>query len=148
MDAMNLIDFDEILQKLPHSFPFRMIDRIIEIEPGKKAVALKQVSADECYLQGYFPKELVMPGVLILEALAQTGGLAFHTSFEREGKGVPYLARVEEFRITGKVIPGDSLLLQAEIERLFSNLAKVKLRAMVGEGLVAEGVVVLAKGAE
>lgn len=138
---------EELLKNLPHSFPFRMIDRILEIEPGKRAVALKQVSLDESYLQGHFPKEPVMPSLLILEALAQAGGLAFHSSFEKEEEGVPFLAGVDEFHIRGKVVPGDSLILEAEIEHLFSNLAKVRVRAKVGRECVAEGAMILAKGA-
>ncbi len=143
-----MISIDEILEKLPHAFPFRMIDRILEIEPGKRAVALKNVSMDEAYLQGHFPKEPVMPWVLILEALAQTGGLAFQMSIEKAEQGVPYLAKVETFRIKGTVVPGDSLILKAEIEHHFSNLAKVNIRALVREVVVAEGVLVLAKGVE
>jgi len=141
-----MADKDDILKNLPHSFPFRMIDRILEIEPGKRAVALKNVSIDEPYLQGHFPREPVMPSILILEALAQTGGIAFHSSFEKEEGGVPFLARIDEFRMKGKVVPGDSMILEAEIEHIFSNLAKVKVRAKVGEETVAEGLLVLAKG--
>lgn len=142
MEANNI---DNILDKLPHAFPFRMIDRILEIEPGKRAVALKNVSIAEPYFQGHFPEDPVMPWVLILEALAQTGGVAFHSSFEKEEEGAPFLARVDEFRLKGKVIPGDSLILEAEIERIFSNLAKVKVRAKVKEEIVAEGTIVLVK---
>ncbi len=141
-----MADLNEILQRLPHSFPFRMIDRILEIEPGKRAVTLKNVSIDEPYLQGHFPKEPVMPSILILEALAQTGGLAFHSSFEKEREGVPFLARIDEFRLKGKVVPGDSMILEAEIEHIFSNLAKVKVWARVGEERIAEGRLILAKG--
>ncbi|OGP75798.1 MAG: 3-hydroxyacyl-[acyl-carrier-protein] dehydratase FabZ [Deltaproteobacteria bacterium RBG_16_49_23] len=138
-------DTDEVLKRLPHAFPFRMIDRILEIEPGKRAVALKNVSIDEPYLHGHFPKEPVMPSILILEALAQTGGIAFHSSFEKEEEGVPFLARIDEFRLKGKVVPGDSMILEAEIEHIFSNLAKVKVRARVGGETVAEGGLILAK---
>lgn len=141
-----MTDLKDVLKTLPHSFPFRMIDRVLEIEPGKRAVALKQVSMDEPYLQGHFPKEPVMPSLLILEALAQAGGLAFHSSFEKEEEGVSFLARVDEFQIKGKVVPGDSLILEAEIEYLFSNLAKVRVRAKVEKQFVAEGVILLAKG--
>jgi 3-hydroxymyristoyl/3-hydroxydecanoyl-(acyl carrier protein) dehydratase len=88
-----------------------------------------------------------MPGVLILEALAQTGGVAFHSSFEKEPEGVPVLARVEEFRLKRDVIPGDQLILEAKILGIFSNLAKVKVLARVGDEPVAEGTLVLAKGA-
>ena len=139
------MDLKEILERLPHAFPFRMIDRILEIEKGKKAIALKNVSMDEPHFSGHFPNEPIMPGVLILEAMAQTGGLAFQSSFEKEGEGIPVLARVEEFRLKRKVIPGDQLVIEAEVLHLFSNLAKVKVMARVGEESVAEGTLVLAK---
>jgi 3-hydroxyacyl-[acyl-carrier-protein] dehydratase len=142
-----MMELDEILKRLPHVFPFRMIDRILEIEPGKKAIALKNVSMDEPFLQGHFPDEPVMPGVLIAEALAQTGGLAFH-SIEEKGSGedVPFLAAIDQFRLRRKVIPGDQIILEAEVLYVFSHLAKVKVRASVGEETVAEGIFVLAKG--
>lgn len=144
---MRVTDFNEILQRLPHRYPFRMIDRVLEIEPGKKAIALKNVSVDEPHFSAHFPGDPVMPGVLILEALAQTGGLAFHSQDETEGAGIPFLARIEEFRLKGKVIPGDRLILEAEVFRVFSNLAMVRVLARVGEEPVAEGVLILAKGA-
>ncbi len=142
---MSMIDSDEILKNLPHSFPFRMVDRILEIDPGKRAIALKNVSIDEPYFLGHFSNEPIMPGVLILEALAQTGGLAFQSSFERE-EGMPFLARVDEFRLKRKVIPGDQIILEAEIIHVFSHLAKVKVLARVGGETIAEGMLVLAKG--
>jgi 3-hydroxyacyl-[acyl-carrier-protein] dehydratase len=141
-----MLNLDEILEKLPHRFPFRMIDRILEIEPGKKAIALKNVSVDEPHFPGHFPGEPVMPGILILEALAQTGGMAFHSQDETEGGGIPFLARIEEFRVKGKVIPGDRLILEAEVLRVFSNLAMVRVLARVGNDPVAEGTLILAKG--
>jgi 3-hydroxyacyl-[acyl-carrier-protein] dehydratase len=142
-----MLNLDEILEKLPHRFPFRMIDRILEIEPGKKAIALKNVSVDEPHFPGHFPGEPVMPGVLILEALAQTGGVAFHSQDETGVGGIPFLARVEEFRLKGKVIPGDQLILEADVLRVFSNLAMVRVLARVGDDPVAEGMLILAKGA-
>jgi 3-hydroxyacyl-[acyl-carrier-protein] dehydratase len=141
-----MMDFEQILRKLPHAYPFRMIDRILEIEPGKKAIALKNVSVDELQSSGHFSGEPVMPGMLILEALAQTGGLAFHSQDETEGGAIPFLARVEEFRLKAKVIPGDRLILEAEILRVFSNLAMVGVLARVGDEPVAEGTLILAKG--
>ncbi len=137
---------EDVLQKLPHAFPFRMIDRILEIEPGKKAITLKNVSVNEPHFSGHFPGEPIMPGVLILEALAQTGGLAFYSLEEKEGGGVPFLARVEAFRLKRKVIPGDQLVLEAEVLHVFSNLAQVKVIARVGNEPVAEGTLILAKG--
>ena len=138
------MELKEILERLPHAFPFRMIDRVLTVDPGKKAVALKNVSIDEPYFQAHFPGEPVMPDILILEALAQTGGLAFHSSFEKE-EGAPFLAAIDQFRINKKVVPGDQIVLEAEIQHIFSNLAKVKVRAKVKEEIVAEGVLVLAK---
>jgi 3-hydroxyacyl-[acyl-carrier-protein] dehydratase len=124
-----------------------MIDRILEIEPGKKAIALKNVTVDELQSSGHFSGAPVMPGILILEALAQTGGLAFHSQDETEGgERIPFLARIEEFRLKRKVIPGDQLILEAEVLRVFSNLAMVRVLARVGDEPVAEGTLILAKG--
>jgi 3-hydroxyacyl-[acyl-carrier-protein] dehydratase len=135
----------EILERLPHAFPFRMIDRILEIEEGRKAVAIKNVSIDEPYFLGHFPKEPILPAVLIVEAMAQTGGLAFQSSFEKgEGK-TPVLARIEEFRLKRNVIPGDQLIIEAEVLHIFSDLAKVKVLARVEGEIVAEGTLILAK---
>ncbi len=142
---IKMMDFDEILRNLPHAFPFRMIDRILDVEKGKRAVALKNVSVDEPYFSGHFPKEPILPGALILEAMAQTGGLAFESSFEKGEEGVPVLASVEEFRLKKRVIPGDQLIIEAEVLRIFSNLAKVKVLAKVEEETVAEGTFVLAR---
>jgi 3-hydroxyacyl-[acyl-carrier-protein] dehydratase len=141
------VNKDEILRNLPHAYPFRMIDRILEIEKGKKAIALKNVSIDEPYFSGHFPNDPVMPGVLILEAMAQTGGLAFQSSFEKDEKGIPVLAGIEEFRLKKRVIPGDQLIMEAEVLHVFSKLAKIRILARVKGETVAEGTVVLAKAA-
>jgi 3-hydroxyacyl-[acyl-carrier-protein] dehydratase len=137
---------DEILGRLPHAFPFRMIDRILEIEPGKKAITLKNVSVDEPFLQGHFPKDPAMPAVLILEAMAQTGGIAFHSLSETEESGISFMAGVDEFRLKKRVVPGDQMVLEAEILHVFSHLAKVKVAVQVGGETVAEGLLILAKG--
>jgi len=139
------VNKEEILRNLPHAFPFRMIDRILEIEKGKKAIALKNVSIDEPYFLGHFPKEPILPAVLMVEAMAQTGGLAFHSSFEKEEEGIPLLARVEEFRLKRSVIPGDQLIIEAEVLHIFSDLAKVKVLAKVEGETVAEGTLIVAK---
>jgi 3-hydroxyacyl-[acyl-carrier-protein] dehydratase len=135
----------EILERLPHAFPFRMIDRILEIEKGKKAVALKNVSIDEPYFLGHFPKEPILPGVLIVEAMAQTGGLAFQSSFEKEEEGIPVLVRIEEYRLKRRVTPGDQLIIEAEVLHIFSDLAKVKVLARVEGETVAEATLILAR---
>lgn len=137
---------EDLIQRLPHFYPFRMIDRILEIEPGKRALTLKNVSVDEPFLRGHFPNEPVMPDLLILEAMAQTGGIAFHSLPGDEEDDVLYLAGVDEFRAKKRVVPGDQMVLEAEIERVFSNLAKVNVIARVDGEIVAEGALVLAKG--
>ena len=138
-------EMKEILERLPHAFPFRMIDRLLKVEKGKKAVALKNVSIDEPYFLGHFPKEPMLPAVLMVEAMAQTGGLAFHSSFEKEGEGIPVLARIEEFRLKKSVTPGDQLIIEAEVLHTFSDLAKVKVLARVKREIVAEGTLIVAK---
>ena len=145
MVSAAMTNFDDVLQRLPHSFPFRMIDRVLEIEPGKRAIAIKNVSVDEPFLKGHFPKNPILPWVLIVEAMAQTGGMTFHSSGGKEEEGVPFLARIEEFRLKRNVAPGDQMTLEAEVLHLFSNLAKVKVVAKVNGELVAEGTLVLAK---
>ena len=140
------METDDILRGLPHSFPFRMIDRILHIEKGKKAIALKNVSIDEPYFLGHFPEEPAMPWVLMIEAMAQTGGLAFQPSLESEGDGVPVLARIEQFRLRKGVTPGDQIIIEAEILHVYSNLAKVRVLANVRGEIVAEGTFVLASG--
>ena len=141
-----MMDLSEILQRLPHAFPFRMIDRILEVEKGRKAIALKNVSIDEPHFSGHFQNDPVMPGVLILEAMAQTGGLAFQSSFEKEEEGIPVLAKVEVFRLKKRVVPGDQLVIEAEVLHIFSNLARIEVQAKVKGDSVAEGTLVLAKG--
>jgi 3-hydroxyacyl-[acyl-carrier-protein] dehydratase len=140
------MELKEILQRLPHAFPFRVIDRILHIEPGKAATTLKNVTMNEPFLQGHFPGQPVMPAAFILEAMAQTGGIAFHSLSETDEGGLPYLARVERFRLKKRVVPGDQMVLTAEIEHVFSNLAKVKVSVQVDQEAVAKGVLVLAKG--
>ncbi len=140
-----MAEIKEILERLPHAFPFRMIDRILEIEKGKKAVALKNVSIDEPYFLGHFAKEPILPAVLMVEAMAQTGGLAVHSSFETEGEGVPVLGRIEEFRLKRNVIPGDRLIIEAEVLHVFSGMAKVRVLARVEGEIVAEGTLIVAK---
>jgi len=143
---IGMVDKDQILINLPQTFPFRMVDRILEIEKGRKAVVLKNVSIDELYFLGHFQKDPVMPGVLILEAMAQTGGIAFQSSFEKEEEETPFLAKIEEFRLRRRVIPGDQIIIEAEVLHVFSNLCKVKVLSKVGEETIAEGLFVLAKG--
>lgn len=136
---------DEPFIKLPHRFPFRMIDRIIEMIPGKKAIAIKNITGDEPYLQRGALTLPCFPSILILEAMAQTAGMAFHASSEAEAEGLPFLVRIDKFRIKRRVTPGDQLTLEAEVEQIFLNFSKVKVQARVQKELAARGILFLSK---
>src|SRR5690349_3868322 len=102
------LDIDAISKRLPHRYPFLMVDRVLDVVPGKSIVGVKNVTANESYFQGHFPDYPVMPGVMIIEALAQAGGLlAYETATEQERVWILYLVGVEETRFKQTVRPGD-----------------------------------------
>lgn len=120
-----MLDIKEIQKILPHRYPFLLVDRIEELEAGKKAVGLKNVTINEYFFQGHYPHEPVMPGVLIVEALAQVGAVALMTMKEYEGK-TPLFAGINKARFKRMVVPGDTLKLEVEI---------LKLKGPIGTGL-------------
>ncbi len=128
---------------LPHRYPFLMIDRVTELEPGRRAVALKTVSSDDFFLSGHFPRDPCMPEGLIVEALAQTGGIALLSATEG-GTGI--LVKVEEMKFTKTLRPGAQLKLYAEVEFRFGGMAKIGVRAVAEGKTVAQGILVLAEG--
>jgi 3-hydroxyacyl-[acyl-carrier-protein] dehydratase len=128
---------------LPHRYPFRMIDQVVELEPGQRAVAVKTISFDDFFIKGHFPQDPSMPEVLIVEALAQTGGVAL-LSAQEEGMG--FLVKVEEMQFNKTITPGDLLTLFADVEFSFGEMAKVRVKAEVGGETVAQGILVLAAG--
>lgn len=131
------MNITEIMNKLPHRYPFLMIDRILELDPGKKAVAIKNVTINEPFFQGHFPGKPIMPGVLILEALAQTAGTIVIGNEETKGKtGV--LTAIDNCRIRKPVIPGDQLKLTAEIIKIHDPIVKAHGIACVDDKVVAE----------
>ena len=139
------LNSDEIQKILPHRYPFLMIDRVIDCEPGSFAVARKCVSANEAQFQGHFPGLAVMPGVLILEALAQTGAVALLTEEENAGK-VAFFAGAKNVRFKRKVIPGDVLELRCELSRRKGAIGSGKAVATVGEEVAVEAEVTFALG--
>jgi len=128
------LDINDILRRLPHRYPFLMVDRVLELVPGESVRALKNVTYNEPYFMGHFPHRPVMPGVMIIEALAQTAGiLAFvtagavpteHTRF--------YFAGIDKARFRRPVEPGDQLILQARLERSLRGIWRLSVQAMVG----------------
>ena len=133
-----MIDIRGILDAIPHRYPFLLVDRVLELEPGKRIVAVKNVSFNEPFFQGHFPGAPVMPGVQIVEALAQAGAiLLLHDFAERHGKLV-YFAGIDAARFRRVVGPGDQLRLTMEVIKLRSRTCKMKGIAEVDGELAAE----------
>jgi 3-hydroxyacyl-[acyl-carrier-protein] dehydratase len=133
----NILDIHRILKLLPHRYPILLVDRVLELDPRVRIKALKNVSVNEPFFQGHFPEYPVMPGVLILEALAQASALlAF--SEEKDEDSLYFFAGIDNARFKKPVIPGDQLILNAEVERYKSGIWKFKAFAMVGEDIVCQ----------
>jgi len=134
------LNIQEILEYLPHRYPFLLIDRVIECELGKRIRALKNVSVNEPYFNGHFPYYKVMPGVLIVEAMAQAAAiLSFRTmGIKPDDKSVYYFAGIDRARFKKPVMPGDQLVLEVSIERNVRNVVKYAGKAYVDDVLVAE----------
>ena len=133
----------EIESILPHREPFLLIDEVLELEPGKRVVARKTVRADEWYLAGHFPGRPVMPGVLIVEAMAQTGAVAVLSDDENRGK-LALFAGIDNVRFKRIVEPGDELELTCELERVRGPIGRGAAEARVGGGLAARGTLTFA----
>jgi 3-hydroxyacyl-[acyl-carrier-protein] dehydratase len=132
------LDSDAIRALLPHRYPMLLVDRILELEPGKRAVGLKNVSANEPYFQGHFPSMSVMPGVLIIECMAQVAGIMMLTCPEHRGK-IPFIAAIESARYYQPVVPGDALVIEAIVDWVRSSVGKVNFVARVAGEVVVKG---------
>lgn len=133
----HLLDIHKIMKLLPHRYPFLLIDRVLDIKLGESLVALKNVTINEAFFMGHFPERPVMPGVLILEAMAQAGGvLAYKTYNEKADDGVLYyFAGIDHARFRRVVEPGDQLRMEVTVLRAKRNVWKLKGTAYVGEEL-------------
>lgn len=132
------MNINEILEYLPHRYPFLLIDKILSLEPEEKLVALKNVSFNEPFFQGHFPGNPIMPGVLILEALAQAGAvLAFKSTDTKPSDGIiHYFAGIDNARFKRVVVPGDQLILEVQNIKSRSSIRKVHGIAYVGDKIV------------
>lgn len=140
-----MLNASQIKEIIPHRYPFLLVDRIIELEQGKRAVGIKNVTINEPFFQGHFPEYPVMPGVLIAEALAQVGAVAMLSLDEYKGK-IGFFAGIDQFRFREQVKPGDTLQLELEITRLKGMIAKAKGKATVDGRVAAEGELMFAIG--
>ena len=141
------LDITKILELLPHRYPFLMIDRVLELDIGKRVRALKNVTVNEPFFNGHFPGKPVMPGVLMIEALAQAAAVLAYTSQPKDAAGraqIVYLAGVDNARFKRIVIPGDQLILDVTTSRIVRNIGKFACRATVDGQLAVEATLIAA----
>jgi 3-hydroxyacyl-[acyl-carrier-protein] dehydratase len=140
-----ILNREQIQEIIPHRDPFLLIDEIVEMEEGKRVVAIKYVKEEEYYFKGHFPQEQVMPGVLIVEALAQAGAVAILSMEEHRGK-IAYFGGIKEAKFRQKVFPGDTLRLEVELERLRSKAGFGKAVAYLGDKVACQCEIMFAIG--
>ena len=141
--TMELID---ILKLLPHRYPILLVDRVLEVTPGKRVVALKNVTANESFFQGHFPGYPVMPGVLIVEAMAQAGCVMMLSGVDDPETKVPFFAGIDRCKFRRPVVPGDQLRLELDVLRQRGGSCKLVGKAMVGDELAAEAEIMAVLG--
>ena len=143
------MDINEVLAHLPQRFPMMMLDRVTQFEAHKRIVAVKNVSANEPYFQGHFPQRPIMPGVLILEAMAQAAGvLVFRSRGEKPNPdSLYYYVGIDRARFKKPVVPGDQLEIEVRLERQLRGIGKFNCEARVAGELVAEATILCAVGA-
>ncbi len=140
-----MLNIEQIKQILPHREPFLMVDRVDSLEPGVKATGVKAVSGNEWFFMGHFAEKKVMPGVLIVEAIAQMGGIALLSMEQMKGK-LAFLGRIKNARFKEKVVPGDSLMLEATIDDVRENIGTGSGKAYVNGKLAVSCELVFAIG--
>ncbi len=140
------MELTDILKLLPHRYPILLVDRVLELTPGKRVVALKNVTANEPFFQGHFPGYPVMPGVLIVEAMAQAGCVMMLSGVDDPETKVPFFAGIDRCKFRRPVVPGDQLRLELDVLRQRGGSCKLVGKAMVGEELAAEAEILAVLG--
>jgi 3-hydroxyacyl-[acyl-carrier-protein] dehydratase len=138
MGAGTLLDINQIQKYLPHRYPFLMIDKVVEMERYKRIVAIKSITINEGFFQGHFPGKPVMPGVLILESMAQAGGLLLLQEIPDRDKKLLYLASMTDVKFRRPVVPGDQLRVEVNVLAWKGDLCKIEAKAFVESNLAAE----------
>ncbi len=134
----NILNTEEIMGILPHRFPFLLVDKIVELEEKKRIVGIKNVTYNENFFQGHFPSKPVMPGVLIIEAMAQVGGVLLLKSLPEMKRRVVFFMGIDKAKFRRPVYPGDQIRIEVEVLRLRERTCKVQGKAFVEGDLVAE----------
>lgn len=138
------MDFNSIKQILPHRYPFLLIDQVLEIEPGRKIVGIKNVTVNEWFFMGHFPDFPIMPGVLIVEAMAQLGGLLIAESIDAlDKKPLVYLASIKNAKFKKPVVPGNQIQIEVEFLRMKKTIFDIHGAASVKDEIVAEAELIL-----
>ncbi len=138
-----MLDNKQIQDIIPHRYPFLLVDKIIEMQPGKKAVGIKNVTINEPFFQGHFPGNPIMPGVLQVEALAQVGAVAVLSMEENKGK-LAVFTGIDKLRFKKQVVPGDTLRLEVEIISMRRSIGKGQAVAYVGDEIACKGEIMFA----
>jgi beta-hydroxyacyl-ACP dehydratase FabZ len=138
-DKKPVLNIQQILGMLPHRYPFLLVDRVLEYEEGKSLVAIKNVTYNEAFFQGHFPALKVMPGVLLIEAVAQAGGLLLYMSIPDPEKKIVFLSKIDNAKFRKPVIPGDQVRLEVEILKMKTSFCHMKGKALVDGNVVVEG---------
>jgi len=138
-----MLEADQIEQIIPHRYPFLLVDRMLEIEDGKRGVGIKNVSANEWFFEGHFPGNKVMPGVLIVEAMAQVAAVTLLNGMDAGGK-TPMFGGIEQMRFRKPVVPGDVLRMEFTLEKLRGPVGKGHVKATVDGKVAAEGTIMFA----
>jgi beta-hydroxyacyl-ACP dehydratase FabZ len=133
-----MLGIEEIMKVLPHRYPFLLVDRILEVEEGKRVVGLKNVTINEPFFQGHFPGHPIMPGVLIIEAMAQVGGMLLLGSLPNAGEKVCYFMSLDNVKFRRPVRPGDQLRFEVDLTQVRGMVCKVRGVAKVDGEVVAE----------
>ncbi|MFQ5900927.1 MAG: 3-hydroxyacyl-ACP dehydratase FabZ [Thermodesulfobacteriota bacterium] len=138
-----MTDLLRAVDALPHTYPFRLIDRILELEEGR-GVGIKNVTINDPFFQGHFKENPIMPGVLIVETMAQMAGLVLHYGKEKGDKKATFIARIKDIKFKRSVLPGDQIKITVETVLTIASMSQFSVKALVEEDIVAEGEIVLA----
>jgi len=140
-----MLDINQIKAMLPHRYPFLLVDRVLELVPRQRLVALKNVTVNENFFNGHFPQKPVMPGVLIIESMAQAAGLVMLSEEEHKGK-IPYFTGIDNARFRRTIVPGDQVIIEIDVIRIKGNVGRAKAVAKVDNQVATEAELMFVMG--